>query len=76
MCGYAPDLYVQAKAAGNRISVALWNFCDDAVYGQQVTFASPVRNVEWVTGTGTADGKTVCPDRIEPFGMAVFTVEL
>lgn len=76
MCGYAPDLYVQAKAAGNRISVALWNFCEDAVYGQQVTFASPVRNVEWVTGTGTADGKTVCPDRIEPFGMAVFTVEL
>ena len=56
--------------------MALWNFCEDAVYGQQVTFASPVRNVEWVTGTGTADGKTVCPDRIEPFGMAVFTVEL
>ena len=75
VCSPAPNLYVQAKTDGRSLSVALWNFCEDELYGQTVTLPGG-KAIHWAVGSGAFSGGVVRVEPIPPFGMAAFTVEL
>lgn len=75
-CANNPDLYIQCKSDGNRLAVALWNFCADEIEEPVVNIYENCSICNTIRCTAKVSADKVKLSRIEPFGMAFFEVEI
>ena len=74
VCEPAPDLYIMTKREGSRMTVGLWNFCEDYVKQPKVMLGEEWSEVISLWGNAVLEGNCVTLDRLNAFECKCFTL--
>lgn len=74
VCEPAPDLYIMTKRDGDRLTVGLWNFCEDYVKQPKVMLGEQWSQVISHWGEAKLDGNCVTTDKLGAFECKCFTL--
>lgn len=75
VCTGHPDLYVLTKKKDNVLSVGLWNFFPDGIYGARVELPENIKSFDIFGADGEADGNILTVSEIPPYGFAAAEIE-
>lgn len=70
VCTGNPDLYILTKKKDNKMTVGLWNFFPDRIYGAKVELPQNIASFSVFGAEGKADKNILTLSEIEPYGFA------
>ncbi len=75
VCTGHPDLYILTKRKDNTLTVGLWNFFPDKIYGAKIELPENIASFRTFGADGKAEKNILTVSEIEPYGFAAAEIE-